>query len=1270
MFKHLQAITLFSCLALTAGAQETLVIDKVEMAGISGIRQYWDKPVVVTAAGATRRSDHGHFGEGLVGDWSTAKPGAPVFDAVHRRLLIRFPGAAARIAEAVRQRKSIKKVEIAFEFVDTEYFPMHYRMPSGMSFMGDIWVREQPRWHVVAHVLRKPWKADAKLGPTFNANVNGRCYWAHFGARDSKRDRYPKQFGPTELSSEVTSNRLDITALFTDKTYGKTLGRRLRAFTDNGLILRKWETYDALYNHGGYEYGGAPGHRGIRIKAPKLIITLARRRSKLGKTPAAVNFSKLPASGKATAVMPDKKTFEAYKRKHGVHKPAGMPDWQFKRIRELLSLRQGRELAFPESYDAYGKWVDSYNNTPYRQFTGHHTPVTACEMVVFGKALPAPVLEHMKRYWDGWLMPGKPYYETVHNQFGIWTKPENSYYAKTGDWRGNHSFYRGSYTRFISTMNFNHNAALGAFMGGHLTSNPEALADGRFALETILLRLWAWYDGTTQESIDHYYLGLTLYGQKFFQDLGPTLVDRLMGRSILLKTTDELASCYHPALKRFIASSGRTGVAEMFCINEGVNHIMHLVSKKGALHNIGNKDNFGCPLVGNDLPPDLVARTALLGEWMPLWMGNIVDEKPFPFQMTATFKEWGGHYEKPIWKRSYLMKYSGLATRDITQNETVPVMAQWRRDKGNRAHIQDVGTLLMRFGCNDTEFYDSLYHGGNRSNANGSVGTQGGYIAAMQHKNKAIIMASPFGNLAYHGRQKPAKIHSIQSSIALANYQKSPTWKIYVDKKQVDLSKLPIRVKQKQRITIHDGESYLGIIPIPSTNLGRTAEILITDGGEPVKLQGGGEAAPTLRINNYHYYDQHKPFDEKGADQKKLDQGYGGFIIEMADSSVFKSFKAFQKHIRKAKLTHKWNRAKAQAEVSYKSGGDVMELGFRPEYGGANWRKRVPTDQCFPYRRVNGKWPYLPKGMERDSTLGQQGRIGRLAKNGAVLVHEPGRMAYLLTEPKSGNYLFVNPLPDPQFMVAEAPGGIRVESDGRLGLTNLLINPKTNRIEVRYGLKHGQDSADMASALYVLGMAKTPTVLLNQKTLKPLKTGNAWVIPLGRFNPRKYHNVKAVRERAFKQVAGIPATIRHLNGPGHAILTEPRSGTYSFWLQWPTASPIEVRAPGVRVVTDGSIAVQRIIVSPKDCHILIDYAPYLQVNKADGSPIEDRAKALLVFGMKKAPTVILHGRKYVSKGETVTINGEKAFIIPLFGDRIKDIKNGLTERYRQALKKL
>jgi hypothetical protein len=65
----------------------------------------------------------------------------------------------------------------------------------------------------------------------------------------------------------------------------------------------------------------------------------------------------------------------------------------------------------------------------------------------------------------------------------------------------------------------------------------------------------------SQESIDHYYFSISLKDQKVFADLAPIPFDRMMGRNILAKSVGELASAYHPSLKRFISSSGRTGIA-------------------------------------------------------------------------------------------------------------------------------------------------------------------------------------------------------------------------------------------------------------------------------------------------------------------------------------------------------------------------------------------------------------------------------------------------------------------------------------------------------------------------------------------------------------------------------------------------------------------------------------------------------------------------------------------------------------------------------------
>ena len=56
-----------------------------------------------------------------------------------------------------------------------------------------------PSWHVQAWALRHAWKADGETGPTFNASVNGKRYWARFGASDP-RDRSSEPIESQELS--------------------------------------------------------------------------------------------------------------------------------------------------------------------------------------------------------------------------------------------------------------------------------------------------------------------------------------------------------------------------------------------------------------------------------------------------------------------------------------------------------------------------------------------------------------------------------------------------------------------------------------------------------------------------------------------------------------------------------------------------------------------------------------------------------------------------------------------------------------------------------------------------------------------------------------------------------------------------------------------------------------------------------------------------------------------------------------------------------------
>ncbi len=208
-----------------------------------------------------------------------------------------------------------------------------------------------------------------------------------------------------------------------------------------------------------------------------------------------------------------------------------------------------------------------------------------------------------------------------------------------------------------------------------------------------------------------------------------------------------------------------------------------------------------------------------------------------------------------------------------------------------------------------------------------------------------------------------------------------------------------------------------------------------------------------------------------------MDLAYAGYVVEVGDATEYPSFVAFQEHLRDAALDLQWDDQAQMLAVVYKSGSDALECGYKPGYGG-DWDRRVPTDQCFPYRRVNGVWPYLADGVERDTTLSQISRTGRLEKNGATLVTQRGTMAYLLTEPVTGSYIAMNPFPEPAGFALTLPrsagagqaSSVSVKADGRLGLVRIIAQPKQNRLTVDHAVKSGEDSPDLATALLVFGL--------------------------------------------------------------------------------------------------------------------------------------------------------------------------------------------------------
>lgn len=1118
---------------------EPLEFDRPQTAGIAGFRAFWDTPVVLSENGSVEIKDAVVKNRGGTAVWSPEKrdqgkrDGALAFDALERSLLVRFPGAAEKIAERLNQGYAIKRVELALPYKDTEIWPPgdpNWPSPDGYQFrmnwgVDKMYRESTPNWHAIAWALRRPWSADAQTGPTFNAFIPGAGYWARFGAQDETKDRVPQRFGPAEISEKSPEGVLDVTASLTDAAFGKTLAERMRTFSDCGFLVRKWETYDHRYFNGVYEWGTGAGGRGILIKTPRLKVFFTRdeHAEKPGtlapETDLKALAEKLKASGdggKPTALMPSGEQLQAWATAFG-EKPAWMPDWQFERVKELAALKKtssGGTAPFwydlvgdsvivnrlrkgvrspdgkgwikePEkSEDVYAAWVDQVIGRQPRGWYGFEAAREMNQWYLFNDALPEPAKDAIRAYWTAWLMPDRPTKDLVHpmeDQIKHGAKTDkgfaDEYYARTGDWRGNKSFYRAGFNFTMSTQNFNVSASSGAMLGGSIIQSEYAMADGRHGFEHFPLRLWSWYDGSSQEAVDHYYYAITASGMKAVADFGPSPYDRLMGQSALAKTMEELTACYHPELRRLIAGSSRTSLEYTLGTQDGLQFILHTLSKSGTLHDLGTQETPAKLLaLGHEVPPERIVQQSHTGPWAPEWVANLVDAKPLPFEMTAAYKQWGAHAENPIWRRTYLGKNYGLASTDLPVGR-IQVMAQWRRENRKAEQFKDVVTLDMRVGINETRW---------SNDAAGWIAPLGSQ-AVFQSKNKLIAVTSPFRNGHVQEKAKGG-LKSVQSSIALFNFQEAPAWEIYCDGQRV--TQLPFKAKALQRFAIKDGVSYLGVIPLPAADLGRSDEVVLQVGEEQEFEKVKIKAALV-----FHNYNLKKESDPK-PDWDAIDKAYGGFVVELGDADEYGNFEAFQKHLAEAKLDTRWEAETQTFHVSYKSGNDLMEMGALTSAA-----EGAKSTACMAYRKLNGQWPYLAKDVERDSPVAQQTRTGRTEKNGCTVRTEPGRVEYLLTDPASGTFSAFNVLPDLALWSMECPGGIKLQADGRLGLARVTVCPAANKVWVECAFNDAQLARpDRATALALTGFAKPPEVLVNgarvTEPLAAIQDGKVLLVPL------------------------------------------------------------------------------------------------------------------------------------------------------------------------------
>ena len=1003
------------------------------------------------------------------------------FDAAHRFLLLRYPACAEAIQQKLTEGYEVESAKLVLHWVKNEVNSSPGYMDRGWK--AQLYEADPPTWHGEAWLLRRPWTDDPEIGPSWNAYVNGAGYWRRGGGKDVFADRYPRPVGKGGLWKDHPTGEIDVTEVLTSLQFGDTPGGRLRQLEACGFLIRKAELYDTTYveSWGAYDWAVATGMARIWVGDPELVVTLrkAEHPTMPGELPPAVDVRTLAASlkgrggnGLPTTAIPE--DLVALAEAHKWARPEGVPDWMWQRILELRnlpvssSLKQHIETLESGDRERYLQLVQSLLSMPPHYWQGWHQIDYFILLEEYGDMLPDVVRDHLRQYWEAWMEP-----------------PTEEELKK----RPNHFYHY--YFKHMGTLNFMANARSSGILAGEMLGLSDVTLQARYGL-SLLNREMIFSEGAHQEHGDTFYQGITLTHLQALSRYSEDPLTRLKAGLAVEKVLFELNATYHPRLRRQVSSCSRLYEVGHILLRQDVpREVLHTLSRRGVLIETDRAEVHGISTVDTGTNPAI--RVALLAPWGREWEANAVDDKPLPFRSCATDYV-RALLQEPMYKVTYLARNHALASAN-TGGGYVPVIAAWSRHDRPVQKLEDLGLMII-LGRNSDDA--PVVSGGTPSND--------ACIGVMQHDSKMVYVMKPLER-SYIADAVKKGLNVVKSVVAVYAYGSEDERQLWINERRVD--GFPVSAEHRDVITLQEGVSYVGLMPLPATDLGREQEVLVR------------YEYPLLTLNSLiRQSDESLPENEEtyGA----LSDATAGWIVELGDKEQYGSFEAFRQHMLAAKLQTRWVAEEHTLHVSYSSGDDTLEMGYLTTFERPQWWTPVPPSKTMAYQRVNGQWPYPDVGVDLDCPLGQLGRAARLEKAGATLETAEGQMALLKVEPLSGTYEGVNPFIDPTPFELRTPEGVTVRSEGPLGCGRITVCPKQNTIwvdyclpppegdraaellqqDVRGGATVGESNVnprqkrffrpevdvrnarrDSARALLVTGLAVPPKVLLNGELL-------------------------------------------------------------------------------------------------------------------------------------------------------------------------------------------
>ncbi|MBL7040795.1 MAG: hypothetical protein ISR77_19330 [Pirellulaceae bacterium] len=928
------------------------------------------------------------------------------FDAVHRFLLLRFPGCAEAIAKKLAAGHEIASARLVLTWHDQEWLRADY----GYHHRGYRLKEMEPEtWHARVWLLRRPWTADAKIGPTWNAHINGAGYWTAGGARDTELDRWPDPLGQAPLGKDKPTGTIDVTAALAQASNERALEQRLRDLEACGFLIDRAE----LATPAAGSWGLSTGNCRVFVTDPKLVVTFRRAEAVTVTLPPTVDVSALARELRATGTsgQPPVSTPEDLQElaRGIVDARPDMPEWMKRRVHELRTVPVGERERDDVGYrlanafdsgdqDAYLKVVEDLLIEPPGWFRGHSHLDFLIPLVEYDPMLNELLRYHLHKYFESrWLHP------FIEDDLRV----------------------RAGYRNGISTLNLMTQFRSEVALVGELLNRSEMTVRGNRNISH-LNRHMIWSEGTHQERGDTFYLGITLGNLKMVSRYAKDPLARLRADLGVEKILFEENTNYHPGLRRRVSRVARRYRIDDLLMRQDVPRgVLHTLSKKGVLIETDKEQVHGIPTVNFHACQPV--RVALLAPWGPEWETHAIDDKPLPSWSVST-NHVRHRMNPPVHDMTYLGKHYGLSCMDANIGVEWPVLAVWKRTERDVQHLEDLGILWPWPYVNGKLVSD--YNQQEPKSLDGSCPQ-----ASLQHHNKMIHVVRPLEKV-FAAESLKEGIHSFSSRILAYMYAEAEDRELWIDDKRI--TSYPITAKQGDVITLGDGVSYVGLIPLPATDLGRDTEVEIRFDYPRLELESF-----VLKTGD--------PLPSNDDTWAKLRDATAGWIIEMGDHTEHGSFQEFRTHMRAAKVARRWDAAEKVLHVGYTSGGDQLELGVNCGYVRTETSERYirPRD-LLTYFRVNGQNPWPPIEIDLDSPIGQLGTAARLEKAGAVLETAKGQMALLKVERVTGTYTAINPFIDPTPLRLTTPDGAMLKTDGPASMTRIHFRPNESKLWIDY----------------------------------------------------------------------------------------------------------------------------------------------------------------------------------------------------------------------------